>query len=132
MKYLSLLALLASVTEANVSITTVYWASEVKFEILDDAGKVVCSGGPYPDNGKTYPIDGCTLPQKITIKCIDTCGDGWHGGYIQIGEKKYCEDFRTGLLKVVPLELGFSTYDHSSTGGFSGNNWNAHNVKKEG
>ena len=28
--------------------------------------------------------------------CEDKYGDGWHGGYIEVDGKKWCEDFTTG------------------------------------
>merc|ERR1712086_683212 len=96
MKVLSLFALLASVAEANVSLHTVYWASEITFEILDESGTQLCKGGPYRENGVEYPVLGCSLPTVITVKCYDSYGDGWHGGYLQIGDKEVCKDFRSG------------------------------------
>ena len=33
---------------------------------------------------------------KIVITCKDSLGDGWHGGYLEINGKKYCEHFSFG------------------------------------
>ena len=30
------------------------------------------------------------------VTCLDSYGDGWHGGYLEVNGKKYCEEFRSG------------------------------------
>ena len=49
----------------------------------------------------------CCQPEaNHVLECKDSYGDGWHGGYIQIGDepKKWCEDFTTGTKKTVDVE----------------------------
>ena len=39
----------------------------------------------------------CLLkPGTYTIYCIDSYGDGWHGGFIEILGNNYCTGFSTG------------------------------------
>jgi hypothetical protein len=30
------------------------------------------------------------------VTCFDSASDGWHGGYITIGQSQFCEEFTTG------------------------------------
>ena len=50
------------------------------------------------ENDNQYTQE-CCLPQDQTeffITCIDEWGDGWHGGYLEVGGTKYCSNFTTG------------------------------------
>jgi len=40
----------------------------------------------------------CCLPTRRTkLNCLDSYGDGWHGGYIHVlGEREHCRDFSGG------------------------------------
>ena len=41
----------------------------------------------------------CCLPEdqeSFLITCTDAFGDGWHGGYLEIDEEKYCDSFSKG------------------------------------
>ena len=71
------------------------YANEVKFEIY---GPVNCKGGPYSNWDSDNETDCSLVPGRYVLKCIDTYGDGWHGGYLVIGGTKYCESFRSGEL----------------------------------
>ena len=64
-------------------------------------GPVNCSG--ETEDGQKGNIDAdCQLtPGSYTVKCMDSYGDGWHGGFIKIDGQKYCEDFKSGHKKVV-------------------------------
>ena len=61
------------------------WGSEIRYEITAKAdGKVVCTGGPFSSNSDNV-ITNCQMTAgDYAVKCIDTYGDGWHGGYIAI------------------------------------------------
>ena len=49
----------------------------------------------YPSYNTTIEI--CCQPAgTYELVCTDTYGDGWHGGYIEIGNLSYCGDFSTG------------------------------------
>ena len=44
--------------------------------------------------------ENCCQPRgdyELVCKCA--YGDGWHGGYLEIGGNKYCEQFSSGTEK---------------------------------
>ena len=42
-------------------------------------------------------IEECCQPQgTYELACTAAGGYGWDGGYIEIGENKYCENFKSG------------------------------------
>ena len=100
------LALVAvATTSAQVRIHTKRYPDEIKFEVVNADGAVLCHGGPYPDSGESYTA-ACKIDPKekdLTLKCIDTYGDGWHGGSLEFYGAIYCENFRDGSLKTVRL-----------------------------
>ena len=102
-------------------MTTKSWGNEIRFEIVDSSGDKVCQGGPFPSRKNDIVTDCEIQGSGMTLKCIDTFGDGWHGGFITIGGEKFCEDFKRGHLKVVEIPQKL-TYDYMSTGGFNGMN----------
>ena len=67
-----------------------------------------CHGKDFEDFGKyTYKKDKngkpivykkqCWQPEGThPVFCQDSYGDGWHGGYLEIDGKKYCEEFKKG------------------------------------
>ena len=96
-------AMLAMTAQAEVTMTTKSWGSEIRYEIYDNSGSKICEGGPFP-NYKNDIHTSCEVQGSgMQLKCIDTYGDGWHGGFITIGGEKFCEDFRRGHLKVVDI-----------------------------
>ena len=79
---------------------TTSYGSEVEWEITSSLG-VICEGG----HGGVYKSDDVTKVSdckfgngQYTLRCIDTYGDGWHGGYLLIHETKHCESFTSGHL----------------------------------
>ena len=118
MKYATMAAMVFASTSADIIVHTHSYASEITWGITDAKEQVVCKGGPYSKDDTDYPSE-CSIPDtKYTLWCIDNYGDGWHGGHITIGGKKYCEDFTTGHVKSVTIEQA-NTFDYSSTGGHS-------------
>ena len=45
-----------------------------------------------------------TIHSCLDCKC--SFGDGWHGGYVEINEVKYCDDFTRGHEKQVEVSWG--------------------------
>ena len=98
MKFIAAAAVaIVSASEYNprsIELDVKTWGNEISFTISSPQ-KVVCSGGPFEWHD-THPID-CTLDDgSYTLNCIDSYGDGWHGGFMTIDGKKFCEDFRNG------------------------------------
>ena len=70
----------------TVTMTTATWGNEVTWTLVDAGGNTACGGGPYPDN--TVNTEACCViaDHPYTLNCIDSYGDGWHGGYMTIGD----------------------------------------------
>ena len=64
-------------------------------------------------NRQALEVECCQSSGSHTLKCSDSYGDGWHGGYIEIrdmsggtaiatnGITQYCKDFTSGHQKSV-------------------------------
>ena len=80
-------------TEAKINVLT--WGNEISYKITNGNGATVCSGGPFAWHDE-HALD-CNLEEgSYNLECIDSYGDGWHGGYITIDNKEFCRDFRSG------------------------------------
>jgi len=75
----------------NIKLTTKTWGSEISWAFGS------CSGNNY-GNHQVYDTECCQPAGDYTLTCTDSYGDGWHGGYIQVGSSpaRICENFRTG------------------------------------
>ena len=74
-----------------VMLQTKKYGHEISWEF----GNCSSEGTDYA-NDASYDIECCQPPGDYTMKCKDSYGDGWHGGYIQVGSSptKICEDFK--------------------------------------
>ena len=52
------------------------------------------SAQAYTDYG-TFVEECCQPTNTYELVCTDSFGDGWHGGYIEIGGIQYCGSFDT-------------------------------------
>ena len=57
------------------------------------------------ENMQDYNEECCLAPGDYDLYCKCSRGDGWHGGYIEIDGKKYCDDFMDGFAKIVRLSF---------------------------
>ena len=48
---------------------------------------------------ETTTDECCQNPGTYELTCNCSYGDGWHGGYVEIQGKKYCEGFSGGYVK---------------------------------
>ena len=55
-----------------------------------------CSSNQMFDSHMTQTTSCCLTVGNYTLKCMDSGGDGWSGGFITVQGKKYCEHFDTG------------------------------------
>ena len=81
----------------NLKLTTKDWGREVSWKFgscKSPAGYGENVEGKYGDN-QEYNIECCQPAGTYELDCKDKYEDGWHGGYIQIGndETQYCKDF---------------------------------------
>jgi hypothetical protein len=83
----------------------------MSFELVNVAGGVVCSHQQLTREPHVS-VCSCPLSGDITVKCLDSYGDGWHGGFLEIeaqdGEASYpamtfCADFSDGNSQVETL-----------------------------
>ena len=57
----------------------------------------------------------CCLNDGVyTLKCQDSYGDGWHGGFIEVRGTEYCEDFTGGSDKSIQIPIGETGKYHFS------------------
>ena len=82
------------------------WGHEMKWKISGAKTNTSCESNTEYDNMQIY-TQQCCLPAKETefsLTCLDTFQDGWHGAYIEIEGKRYCENFHKGesFATVVP------------------------------
>ena len=74
----------------EVKLTTVSFGKEISWT-LDSCE----SNGGYGNNGE-YTQQCCLSPGSYNLECKDSFGDGWNGGYIEVGGIKYCDSFTSG------------------------------------
>jgi hypothetical protein len=78
-------------------MVTKSFGSEVSWVIWSEDfyvdGSVICEGSGYESNSNTTAPD-CDLVEgeRYYINCTDSYGDGWHGGYLQVGADQVCGD----------------------------------------
>merc|ERR1712241_1214519 len=72
----------------TVKMVTKIYGDEISWSIGG------CSGNGYKNNDSYSKT--CSTPRPATLVCKDSYGDGWHGAYIEIEGKKYCEGFKSG------------------------------------
>ena len=93
----------------NVSLTSKHWASEISWTLGD------CSIETVYENHDTHEGE-CSLPSgQYTLVCKDSYGDGWHGGFIMISGKTYCETFDSGFSETHEVMIGSDTQPHGSS-----------------
>ena len=90
-----------------VYMTVKKYASEMSFTFYSSS-LTTCYRSTYSGSG-TWTKTCYLIPGDYTLSCIDSYGDGWHGGYITILGVKYCSGFSSGKLKTKgPVTI---TYD---------------------
>ena len=93
----------------NVSLTSRNWGSEISWTLGD------CSSDTIYENHDTHEGE-CSLPSgQYTLVCKDSYGDGWHGGFIMISGKTYCETFDSGFSETHEVMIGSDTKRHGSS-----------------
>ena len=67
----------------------------------------------YYQDHETYELtreECCLTPGQYELVCKCSYGDGWHGGYLEIAGKKYCEQFNDGTEKKETVTLAGGNY----------------------
>ena len=84
----------------NFKLTTKLYGSEISWKFGD-----TCTSDLAYDNNQEYSKTCNLSPGLYTLECLDSYGDGWHGGYIEILGTKYCESFTSGRSKNVAVTI---------------------------
>ena len=66
------------------------------------------------ENHQRYTESCCLNPGSYQLTCDDSYGDGWHGGFIEMEGKRYCEKFVTGHQQVHTIHISLSTGNYFS------------------
>merc|ERR1711990_547805 len=82
----------------NIKVVTAAYGYENSWTF----GSCSSNGQSYGDN-QEFDLECCQPVGSYNLICDCSYGDGWHGGYIQIGgsDVRHCEDFQTGYFQVV-------------------------------
>ncbi len=88
-------------TDVTVNMHTANWGSEISWDLGG------CQSDTQYGNAQVYHQTCCLSSGANTLKCEDSYGDGWHGGYITVTwsdgtQRTYCNSFSSGhLMEVV-------------------------------
>ena len=76
----------------DIKIVTKMWGEENSWVFGS------CASAQAYEAKTEYTEECCQLAGNYELVCNDAWGDGWHGGYLQIGddETKWCNDFKNG------------------------------------
>ena len=77
-------------TEVTVKTTTKDYGDENSWALGS------CTSNVEFEDNKTVSQTCCLAKGTYTLECKDTWEDGWHGGFVEINGKKYCENFNDG------------------------------------
>ena len=94
----------------DVVTTTKNWGEEVSWNIPGVAACATSTGSfsRYADSTKSC----CLPPGTHTINCLDSYGDGWHGGYLTIGTTtNICKTFSYGSSATGSITIGQCSHD---------------------
>jgi len=88
----------------TVTMDTQSWGNEVTWNIEGTN----CNSdalAPYSSH-EMYDHECCLHEGEYTLNCVDSWGDGWHGGSIMIDGISYCGDFIQGHSQTETIVIG--------------------------
>ena len=88
----------------DVKVTTADYGDEYSWSLG------TCSNNQVYSHFKEYNEECCLDAGVHTLKCKDSYGDGWVGGFINIQGKIYCDNFKGGYEKAVEVTITTSKY----------------------
>jgi len=80
-------------TTVTIKTRTKIWGSENSWTIGS------CTNEAQFENHQTVFQTCCLAAGSYNLECKDGNGDGWHGGYLEINGKKFCNEFTWGGSK---------------------------------
>ena len=87
----------------DVTITTKQYGNENSWTL----GTCVSDAAGYQAD-QVYSEECCLDAGVYTLTCDDSYRDGWHGGFITIQGKQYCEDFTDGHQQAQDIDIAYS------------------------
>merc|ERR1712154_51168 len=89
----------------TVKLYTLLYANEIEWDLLGVSG---CSSFRQEyENDSVYELECCIPDETFTLKCMNSIGDGFHRGYLEIEGNKFCQDhfgFEKSVEISFPLE----------------------------
>ena len=64
-----------------------------------------CSSAEKYTDHDTFSEECCLAPGEYTLSCVDSYGDGWNGGLVEILGKQYCGDGNYWDLKEEDINI---------------------------
>ena len=86
----------------DVAITTKSYGSENSWTVG------ACTSARGYQNSQTYTESCCLDAGSYKLTCDDSYKDGWHGGFIEIQGKRYCEDFTSGHQQENNVDISYA------------------------
>merc|ERR1712226_1236169 len=80
-------------TKVTIKTRTTYLGSENSWTIGS------CANEAQFENHQTVYQTCCLATGSYNLVCKDASGNGWHGGYLEINGKKFCNEFKFGDSK---------------------------------
>ena len=81
---------MAGTTCLEVKLTTKVHGSEISWTLG------TCSSDTSYGNNQEYVQRCCLAHGSHYLQCLDSYGDGWTGGYIEVAGTSYCDTFSSG------------------------------------
>ena len=53
----------------------------------------------------SYTESCCIVGGMHQLACVDAAGNGWNGGFLEIGGTVYCKDFRIGHQQTYDIDI---------------------------
>ena len=94
-------------TPSIAVLTTGIWAEELQVTFVNDQGNTLFTGedlwGPMPwSNNTVYAWEGCLASECLHAELVDTYGDGWQGGFLEIQTWSSGDGWSTVAYGTVP------------------------------
>jgi len=84
----------------DIKTVTSQWGSEISWTFGG------CSSSEEYGDHSVYSQECCQEAGSYELTCMDSFGDGWHGGYLEIEGTQYCNTFLNGAETTVEATMG--------------------------
>jgi hypothetical protein len=79
----------------SIKVTSTTYGAENSLKV--DGTELIATGSM--GNSETKTVTACLAAGSHTIELVDSYGDGWHGGTVEIGSQTFGSDFTSGYSK---------------------------------